>query len=230
MRVYRSLKITRLQNYSLSENAEVDSYILTSQVKSMNEINLLILKNFIDIKFNNDPAAIPETNPQNNIFTVNNYYNNLCSFFEDFGFVDTLHTFYSNLSSLQYLPLMLAVCAFNKVTSSFYLDKYTIKKNNPKDEFDLFYFTYGVYIILYQMGKNNILMFIALLCQLLRNNLINQYSLKDVRSIYESNPDIQKNTAILQMFLQELAANCGIDLSYFEVNFNSYLMFRNVSS
>ena len=222
--------LRRLQNYSLSENAEVDSYILTSQVKSMNEINLLILKNFIDIKFNNDPAAIPETNPQNNIFTVNNYYNNLCSFFEDFGFVDTLHTFYSNLSSLQYLPLMLAVCAFNKVTSSFYLDKYTIKKNNPKDEFDLFYFTYGVYIILYQMGKNNILMFIALLCQLLRNNLINQYSLKDVRSIYESNPDIQKNTAILQMFLQELAANCGIDLSYFEVNFNSYLMFRNVSS
>ena len=222
--------LRRLQNYSLSENAEVDSYILTSQVKSMNEINLLILKNFIDIKFNNDPAAIPETNPQNNIFTVNNYYNNLCSFFEDFGFVDTLHTFYSNLSSLQYLPLMLAVCAFNKVTSSFYLDKYTIKKNNPKDEFDLFYFTYGVYIILYQMGKNNILMFIALLCQLLRNNLINQYSLKDVRSIYESNPEIQKNTAILQMFLQELAANCGIDLSYFEVNFNSYLMFRNVSS
>ena len=73
-------------------------------------------------------------------------------------------------------------------------------------------------------------MFIALLCQLLRNNLINQYSLKDVRSIYESNPDIQKNTAILQMFLQELAGNCGIDLSYFEVNFNSYLMFRNVSS
>lgn len=222
--------LRRLQNYSLSENAEVDSYILTSQVKSMNEINLLILKNFIEIKFNNDPAAIPETNPQNNIFTVNNYYNNLCSFFEDFGFVDTLHTFYSNLSSLQYLPLMLAVCSFNKVTNSFYLDKYTIKKSNPKDEFDLFYFTYGVYIILYQMGKNNILMFIALLCQLLRNNLINQYSLRDVRSIYDSNPDIQKNTAILQMFLQELAANCGIDLSYFEVNFNSYLMFRNVSS
>ena len=220
--------LRRLQNYSLSENAEVDSYILTSQVKSMNEINLLILKNRINIKFNNDPAAMPESNQ--NLFTSNNYYNNLCSFFEDFGFVDTLHTFYSNLSQFQYLPLLLAVTAYNKIMGAYYLDKSQIKKNNPKDEFDLFYFSYGIYIILYQMGKNNIIMFIALLCQLLRSNLLNQYSLRDVKSIYEGNPEIQKSTAVLQMFLQELAGNCNIDLSFFEINFNEYLMFRNIAN
>ena len=80
------------------------------------------------------------------------------------------------------------------------------------------------------MGKNNIIMFIALLCQLLRSNLLNQYSLRDVKSIYEGNPEIQKSTAVLQMFLQELAGNCNIDLSFFEINFNEYLMFRNIAN
>ena len=34
---------------------------------------------------------------------------------------------------------------------------------------------------------------------------------------------------IIQKFLQELAINAGLDLNYFEINFNSYLMFRNIA-
>ena len=79
------------------------------------------------------------------------------------------------------------------------------------------------------MGKNNIILFIALLSSLMRNNLMNLFTLKNGKStITESNPEASKIISIIQLFLQELAANTGIDLNYFEVNFNSYLIFRNI--
>jgi hypothetical protein len=62
----------------------------------------------------------------------------------------------------------------------------------------------------------------------MRNNLMNLFTLKNGKStITERNPEA-KIISIIQLFLQELAANTGIDLNYFEVNFNSYLIFRNI--
>ena len=42
----------------------------------------------------------------------------------------------------------------------------------------------------------------------------------------EGNPDITKYISLLQDVLQELADNVGINLDYFEVNLNNYLMFK----
>ena len=226
--------LRRLQNYSLSENAEVSAYILSSQIKSMNEINLLLLKNDINITFNNDNNGeqTQQTNETNKLMTENNYYNNLCGLFEDFGYLDTLHTFYSNLRNYHYLPLMMAIIAYNQLTNGYYLDKGTIVKRSKSDDFDLFYFTYGVYILLYQMGKKNLVLFIGLISKLLRGNMMNLYSLtkESFTSATKGNQEGFKMSGILQIFLQELAGNCGIDLNLFEVNFNSYLMFRDVSN
>ena len=228
--------LRKLQNYSLCENSEVEAYILSSQIKSMNEINLLILKNNINLKFNDPAINIDPNNPNNEeaareqIKKINNYYNDLCSFLEDFGLVDTLHTFYHNLTNLQYLPLLLAISVYNQIKNYFRLDKrnLTLTKKSGLG-FDLYYFTLGVYCVLYQMGKNNIILFIALLSSLMRNNLMNLFTLKNGKStITESNREASKIISIIQLFLQELAANTGIDLNYFEVNFNSYLIFRNI--
>ena len=228
--------LRKLQNFSLSENSEVEAYILSSQIKSMNEINLLILKNNINLKFN-DPAINQDPNNQNaeevareQVKKINNYYNDLCSFLEDFGLVDTQHTFYCNLTSLQYLPLLITISVYNQFKNYFHLDRKncTLKKKDGMG-FDLYYFTLGVYCILYQMGKNNIILFIALLSFLMRTNLINLFGLKSGKStIVDTNPETSKIIAIIQLFLQELAANTRIDLNYFEINFNSYLIFRNI--
>ena len=223
--------LRQMQNYSLSENAEIDSYIIASQVKSMNQINLLILKNFINLKFDIDPAINTDAFKKNQ-FTETNYYNNLCSFFEDFGLVDTQHTFYFNLSSATYLPLMLAASVFNEIFNSYGIDKKTLAvKKTGRDDFDMFFFTYGIYSILYQMGKNNIILFITLISQLLRIGMINKYTLREIKELY-SKVDLSTSStnAGLQMFLQELASNCNIDFNYFEINFNSYLMFRNIAN
>ena len=226
--------LKRLQNYVLSETAEVESNMLSNEIKSLNEINLLILKNHININFIKDENAENEEN--NNldknkikISDLDNYYSNLISFFNDFGCIDSQHTFFTNLSKMNYLPIILASISYNELEKMFYYDK---KSGNAKKlnnyNYELFYFTNGIFNILYQMGKSNIIIFLALLTDLLKIKLLNQFNVKDQKSNMYYSFDIPKQIPYLQLFLKDLATSANIDLDYFELGFNSYLMLRNV--
>ena len=234
--------LRKLQNYIVNESAEVEATMLSNEIKSLNEINLLILKNHININFIKDPSLNPEednmnnnstniNNDKNKIYDLDNYYSNLISFFNDFGCLDSTHIFYINLSKMQYLPLILACISFNELEKMFYYDKKsgTAKKLNNFN-FDLFYFTNGIFNILYQMGKSNIIIFLALLTDLLKIKLLNQFNIKDIRTMMNNYFEIPKHISYLQLFLKDLATNAEIDLDYFELGFNSYLMLRNVYS
>jgi WASH complex subunit strumpellin len=233
--------LKKMQNYVLSESAEVDASIISSEIKSLNEINLLILKNNVNINFIEDPVENNNNeNPdldnfnekikieKNKINKLDNYYQNLCSFFDDFGYVDSQHTFYMNLSSMQYLPIILASLSYNELEKIFYYDKKSgCSKKQKSENFELFYFTNGIFNILYQMGKSNIIIFVALLTDLLKIKLLNQFTLKDYSSIMNKNMEIPKTLAYLQLFLRDLSSSAEVDLDYFELGFNSYLMLRN---
>ena len=230
--------LKKLQNYMLNESAEVEANMLSNEIKSLNEINLLILKNNININFVKDESANAENeennnnqnnNDKNKTSDLDNYYGNLLSFFNDFGCVDSKHIFYINLSKKQYLPLILANISFNELEKMFYFDKKTgtIKKTN---NFDLFYFTNGIFNILYQMGKSNIIIYLGFLTDLLKLKLLNQFNLKDKKTMMNSNFEIPRHISYLQSFLKDLATNAEIDLDYFELGFNSYLMLRDVYS
>ena len=232
--------LRKLQNYIVNESAEVEATMLSNEIKSLNEINLLILKNHININFIKDPSLNPEednmnnnstniNNDKNKINDLDNYYSNLISFFNDFGCLDSTHIFYINLSKMQYLPLILACISFNELEKMFYYDKKsgTAKKLNNFN-FDLFYFTNGIFNILYQMGKSNIIIFLALLTDLLKIKLLNQFNIKDIRTMMNNYFEIPKHISYLQLFLKDLATNAEIDLDYFELGFNSYLMLKNV--
>ena len=256
--------LRKLQNYIISENAEVGCNMLNNEMKSMDKINLLILKNDIKVNFISDDAN-QDINQQNDPLgkglntnnnaqksehsSLDNYYNNLCSFFEDFGFVDTDHTFYYNLNQLSYMPTILAATTFNSIKH--YLDydhKKMVLEKKIGENFDMNYFTHGLYCILYQTGKKNLITFIAILSELLRIKLLEgirkekdekqdskdskikiKLKVKVSSSTGEGNPDITKYISLLQYVLQELADNVGINLDYFEANLNSYLMFKNVA-
>ena len=58
--------LRRLQNYVLNESAEVEANMLSNEIKSLNEINLLILKNHININFVKDQNVNPENEENNN--------------------------------------------------------------------------------------------------------------------------------------------------------------------
>ncbi len=232
--------LRKLQNYIVNESAEVEATMLSNEIKSLNEINLLILKNNININFIKDPSLNPEeynmnnnstniNNDKNKVNDLDNYYSNLISFFNDFGCLDSTHIFYINLSKMQYLPLILACISFNELEKMFYYDKKsgTAKKLNNFN-FDLFYFTNGIFNILYQMGKSNIIIFLALLTDLLKIKLLNQFNIKDIRTMMNNYFEIPKHISYLQLFLKDLATNAEIDLDYFELGFNSYLMLRNI--
>ena len=232
--------LKKLQNYVLSESSEVEANMLNTEIKSLNEINLLILRNNININFiENKDEENNENNPEEkkNDFNKNkkiltnleSYYNNLCSFFEDLGYIDSQHTFYINLGAMQYLPLILASITYNELEKIFYFDKRGgCAKKQKSDSFDLFYFTNGIFNILYQMGKSNIIIFVSLLTDLLKIKLLNQFTFKEYKTIMNNNLDIPRTIGYLQLFLKDLATSAEIDLDYFELGFNSYLMLRNV--
>lgn len=230
--------LRKIQNYSLSVNADVDSYLLSSQIKSLNEINLLIIKN--DLKLNFDQNVVQDLEKEklakegfafNKIQKSPNdiYYQNLCQIFEDFGYVDTQHTFYVDLSNENNLPMLLACCTFLELSNDYKIDKKEGIYNRKPEDFDLFYFTFGIYALLYQTGKNNIIYYISILAKILKLNILNQYSLTALQSSGGNSLEVNKDIAAIQLFLQDFAYNCNIDLDYFGINFNNYLMFRNIS-
>ena len=234
--------LKKLQNYVLSESSEVEANMLNTEIKSLNEINMLILKNNININFIQNPDE--ENNNENNpdekknvdlnknkktLSSLDSYYNNLCSFFEDLGYIDSQHTFYINLGSMQLMPFILASMTYNELEKIFYFDKKSgCAKKQKSDSFELFYFTNGIFNILYQMGKSNIIIFVALLSDLLKLKLLNQFTFKEYKTIMNNNLEIPRIIGYLQLFLKDLATSAEIDLDYFELGFNSYLMLRNV--
>ena len=221
----------------LNECAEVEANMLSNEIKSLNEINLLILKNHININFVKDQVANPEEQAEekinldekNKVNDLDNYYINLISYFNDFGCRDSHHVFYINLSKMQYLPLILANISYNELEKLFSFDKKTgMAKKVNNNNFDLFYFSNGIFNILYQMGKSNIIIFLAFLTDILKLKLLNQFNVKDPKIMLNSTFDVPKHISFLQLFLKELATNAEIDLDYFELGFNSYLMLRNI--
>ena len=237
----------KLHNYILCENSLIDCSILNTEMKSLDIMNLVIVKNDIKINFQVDEAnQNPETTTKDNkkpMTDLDKYYNNLLSFLEDFGFIDTEHTFFQNLNSLKHLPIILAITAFIYIKKYFEYDtnKMTITKKMGEN-FDMYYYTLGMYCILYQMGKKNIVLFISMLSEILRYKLVkgqkkpHKFDLKDIKketnanASGENNPIITKHIPLLLFVLHELADNCGISLDYFEMNLNNYLMFKNVAT
>lgn len=229
--------LRKMQNYSLSVNAEVDSYLLSSQIKSLNQINLLLIKNELDLKFDENALLEAEKQKEPN-FGINKmdknpsetYYQNLCQIFEDFGYIDTQHTFYADLSSETFLPILLACCTYMELGNDFNIDKKNHIVLKKMDNFDMFYYTFGTYSVLYQTGRNNIVFFISILSKILKLGLLNQYSLAALQQSHGDTLAVNKDTAVLQKFLQEFAYNCNVDLDYFGINFNNFLIFRNIAN
>ena len=246
--------LRKLQNYVLSENSEVNCYILNTEMKSLDKINLLILKNDIVVNFpqdnanvnnieeNGDPLGkgLNNKEPKQVYSSSDYYYNNLCSFLEDFGYVDSEHTFFHNLNSLKYMPILLAITTFNYIKHYYEYDKKKmILEKKLGEDFDMYYFTHGIFCILYQMGKSNLIIFISMLSEILRLKLLKSKKKdkdkkneqkKESSSHGDSNPEITKHISLLQYMLQEMADSVDINLDYFEINLNNYLMYKNVAS
>ena len=219
-------------------------------MKSIDKINLLIIKNNIKINFPMDDAnpnvnenVGKDPNKKQENPSLDNYYNNLCSFLEDFGYIDSEHTYFRNLNSLQYMPIILAATTYSSIKDFFEYDKkkLIIEKKLEKN-FDIYYYSCGLYCILYQMGKQNLITFIAILSAMIRIKLQRKKDKKDKKekkdkkdkkdkgSLGENNPEKTKYVALLQYVLQEIADITGINLDYFEINLNNYFMFKNVAS
>ena len=143
------------------------------------------------------------------------------------------------------MPVILAATTFNSIKHYFEYDKKKmVLQKKLGENFDMNYYTHGVYCILYQMGKKHLITFIAMLSEILRIKLFkskkkekekkgdtkDSKKKKESSSSGDGNPDITKHVSLLQFVLQELADNAGISLDLFEINLNNYLMFKNVAT
>jgi WASH complex subunit strumpellin len=232
-----------LTSHCLKESVEVDSHVLNSQMENINKINMHLLKNFIEFKFKKEnPTESPSANHRNSFSSHNHipsdkekemkYFKLLCEMIEDFGFVDSNKTFYFNLSNLEYLVMILALVTHNEMINCFNFDRRTglVTKKYKNDDFEFYYFIYGLLVLLYQMGRNNVIFFISFITHLMKQHLLNQYSLKDNKGMFDKNPELPLNIVLLQLFLQELANTFQIDTSMFDISLHNYLLFKSISS
>ena len=226
--------IKNLITHCLKESVEMESNTLDSQMISLNKMNLHLLKSFTDLKFNNQNKQREEEKSKSDDnaeeFTERKYYKELCRILEDFGFVSSLDTFYFNLNGLDYLVMLLSIISYNEVTNAFVYDKKTgaIYKKNKNDDFDLNYFIYGIYVILNQMGRNNIIFYLSFISFMIKNSLINQYSMKDYKGQFDKIPEIPAPIIILQVLIQELSNSFNIPKEYFDISINPYLAFKSI--
>ena len=93
------------------------------------------------------------------------------------------------------------------------------------------------------MGKKNLVTFISMVSEILRYKLVKQklnqkQDIKDVKkeinAITNSNmdkyPELTKHISLLPFVFNWLQDNCDINLDYFELNLNDYILFKNVAS
>jgi len=241
--------LRKLVTHSLKESVEVDSALLSTQLENLNRINLLLLNNFIELRFsdNNKDGADGCSNSnqssiKNNSVPINHmhpnlpnevkYFKLLCELFEDFGLVNTHHTMYCNLSQLEYFPMILSLIAFNEMINCFVYDKKTglVSKKNKNDDFDFYYFIHGIYVLLYQTGRNNVILFISFMIFMINQHLLNQFSIRDYKGMFDKNPDIPVNVILMQLFLQELVNMFEIDPVNFEMSVHNYMIFKSIAS
>jgi hypothetical protein len=233
-----------LVSHCLKESAEVDSHVLNSQIGNLNKVNMQMLKSFIELKFMKEEESPTSPNTFNTQSNNNSdpplndrqkeakYFKLLCELFEDFGLVDSSKTFYYNLSSLEHMVMILAMVSYNEMINCFAVDKKSgvVSKKYKNDDFEFYYFIYGIFIILYQMGRNNVIFFISFLSHLIKQHLVNQYFLKDYKSMFDKYPEIPNQIILMQLFLQELANTFEVDISSFELCLNRYFLSKSISS
>ena len=222
--------IKNIITHCLKESVEMESNTLDSQMISLNKMNLHLLKSFTDLKFNNPNISDNPEEKKDEEFTERKYYKELTRILEDFGFVSSLDTFYHNLNGLEYLVMILSIVTYNEITNAFVYDKKTgtIYKKNKNDDFDLNYFIYGIFVILNQMGKNNIIFYISFISFMIKNSLISQYSMKDYKGQFDKIPEIPSPIILLQLVLQEMANAFNIPKEYFDISINPYLAFKSI--
>ena len=104
----------------------------------------------------------------------------------------------------------------------------TKKSNNL--EFEINYFLYGIITILYQFGKNSIILYIAFITNMMKQHLLNLYQLKDMEALLNKYPEYPPNVLSIQTFLMEIIDNFDISINSFEISISSFLFTKKLST
>ena len=221
--------LRHLITHCLKESVEVESSILHSQISNLNNLNLYMIKNQKELKFKEVVVESKDVSASTSVkLTDKDYYRELCNILENFGMVKSIDTFYLDLSKLTHLSMILSIIAFNEMINTFIYDRKTgcVYKKNKNDDFEFFYFLYGLFIILKQMGKNHLILFLSFSTFLIKNNLTNQFTMKKKDNL-EKNVEVPNNLIMLQLFIQEFSNTFNINDKLIEIILHPYINFKS---
>ena len=248
-----------LITHCLKDSLEIESNILNSHLQNLNNIHLHYIKNFMEIRFKNSENFESNTitekldnqdfnknknknNNENNDILENennsqynfkkNYFKNVCNLLEDFGFTTSTKTFYLDLTPCNNLIFTLSILTFNELINYFSFNKKTneLTKKSNNLEFEINYFLYGIITILYQFGKNSIILYIAFITNMMKQHLLNLYQLKDMEALLNKYPEYPPNVLSIQTFLMEIIDNFDISINSFEISISSFLFTKKLST
>lgn len=206
------------------------------QLNSNNSEN--INNNIFSSGGGNNNSSNSNSNSRNNnradseyIF-MKNYYKNLCQLLEDFGFITATKTFYLDLTPCTNLIFTLATLSFNEIYNYYSFNKKTneITKKSRSDDFDLNYFLYGIMTILYQYSKENIILYLSFLSNMIKQHLLNMYQLKDMEDLLNKYVEYPPTVIFLQSFINDIIDNFEIPLSSFEMAISPFILSKRICS
>jgi len=77
------------------------------------------------------------------------------------------------------------------------------------------------------MGKSHLILFLSFSTFLIKNNLLNQFTMKK-KDLNEKNPEIPSGIVMLQLFIQEFSNTFNIQDKMIEIILNPYLNFKSI--
>jgi WASH complex subunit strumpellin len=216
----------------LNETNNTENINNNSNINKGNNDNFNFNKVFnSDSNNNNNQNA--NANTYNSEYTfLKNYYKNICQLLEDFGFMAATKTFYLDLSPCSNLIFTLATLSYNEIINYYSFNKKTneVTKKTSNDDFDINYFIYGIMTILYQFDKQNIILFISFISNMIKQYILNMYQLKDMEALLNKYVEYPPNVVFLQTFLMEIMDNFNIPHCSFEMTISGFLLSKKISS
>jgi hypothetical protein len=231
------LKNSMEMKFKIPENLQKENE--ESKINSNNNDANNSLLNLNNNNESNNKAFNSTSNINNNLNNSSseflykkNYFKNICHLFEDFGFSSATKNYYMDLSNCNNLIFTLAVITFNEIIRTYQLNKKTneVTKNKRGDDFDINYFFYGILTILYQFNKDNIILYLSFLTNIIKQYLLNLFQLKDMDALLYKYTEFPANVVHIQSFMIELIDNFEIPLSALEISISSFLIAKKISS
>lgn len=201
-------KLKSVIQHCLKENTSYESSIFYSQMNNLNNLLLLIEKNNEEIEFpkedisNNINKTVDITNKDNNVYDSFNFYSFVNNIMYDFSFSND--NYYGDISRLDNIIILMSILTYYEIQNNYCRSKGLLLRKGKNSEFDFYYMILGIKVILYQLGRKNLILYFSTLTYLMKISYMKLYSINGFKGYQEEKYVVPENIYLFGVFIKEI--------------------------